>query len=286
MKYRCIDANRGDFALGLMCRVLSVSRSGYYAWRARGQSKRRRSDHEVLQKIREIHAASKTRYGSPRVYNELKGRGIACSRGRVARLMRNARLRGIAARRRVPRMPKVDRSPLPNHVHRDFRTGALNKVWASDISYVRTAEGWLFLAVVLDLGSRRVIGWAMRSRPDVDLVLNALDMAIASRRPPKGLVHHSDRGVHYTSHRFTRFLREQGIVASYSRLANCWDNAVVESFFHTLKTEQPRQYSSRKEARTQLFEFIEVWYNRQRQHTSLGNVSPAEFETCLQRSVH
>lgn len=286
MKYRCIDVHRSSFALGLMCRVLSVSRSGYYAWKGRKPSPRRQRDHALLRTIREIHAASRTRYGSPRVHNELQTRGIQCCRERVARLMRGARLRGIAARRRKPRMPKVDRSQLPNRLGRDFRTGALNQAWASDITYVRTGEGWLFLAVVIDLGSRQVIGWAMRARPDVQLVIKALDMAITNRRPPRGVVHHSDRGMHYTNARFRKMLEESGFVASYSRLANCWDNAVVESFFHTLKTEQPRHYSTRKEARAQLFDFIEVWYNRQRQHTSLGNVSPAEFEKCLQRRVH
>ena len=200
--------------------------------------------------------------------------------------MRIARLRGIAARRRKPRMPQVDRSALPNRVKRDFGIGALNQVWASDITYVRTAEGWLFLAVVIDLGSRRVVGWGMRSRPDVDLVVQALAMALSHRCPPRGVIHHSDRGIHYTSARYQKLLAEHGFLPSFSRLGNCWDNAVVESFFHTLKTEQPRQYSTRREARAQLFEFIEVWYNRQRQHTSLGNVSPAEFENCLQRRVH
>ena len=269
-----------------MCRVLRVSRSGYYVWKKRKPTQRSSANQHLLATIREIHAASKTRYGSPRVHHELKSRGIRCSRERVARLMRQARLRGIAARRRKPRMPKVDRRQLPDRVKRDFTIGALNRVWASDITYVRTGEGWLFLAVVIDLGSRRVIGWAMRSRPDVDLAIKALDMALSSRARPRDLVHHADRGIHYTCGRYRAFLREHGLEASYSRLGNCWDNAVVESFFHTLKTEQPKSYATRRVARAELFEFIEVWYNRQRQHTSLGFVSPAEFERCLQRRVH
>lgn len=286
MKYRCIDAHRSEFALGLMCRALSVSRSGYYAWKKREPSQRRVQDRALLRSIRDIYLSSKKRYGSPRVHNELRTRGTACGRGRVARLMRTARLRGVAARRRKPKMPTVDRSQLPNLLNRDFGTGALNRAWASDITYVRTAEGWLFLAVVIDLGSRRVVGWAMRGRADVDLVIKALDMAISTRQPPKGLIHHADRGMHYTNARFKKLLWEHGLEPSYSRLGNCWDNAVVESFFHSLKTEQPGPYPSRREARAQLFEFIEVWYNRQRQHTSLGNVSPVEFEACLQRRVH
>jgi putative transposase len=286
VKYRCIQQHRRQYALGLMCGVLGVSRSGYYAWTKREPSRRRLADRQLLHAIREIHAASSRRYGSPRVHGELRERGIVCSRERVARLMRAARLQGIAARRRKPRVLPVDRRPLPHRLQRDFAAGVLNRVWAADLTYVRTAEGWLFLAVVMDVGSRRVIGWAMRNRPDVQLVINALDMALASRKPAKGTLHHSDRGMHYTSLRYRKLLEAHGLQPSFSRLGNCWDNAVVESFFHTLKTEQPRHYSTRREARAQLFEFIEVWYNRQRRHSTLDSMSPAEFECRLQSCVH
>ncbi len=176
----------------------------------------------------------------------------------------------------------MDRRHLPNRVLRDFSTGKLNRVWAADLTYVRTAEGWLFLAVVLDVGSRRVVGWAMGGRADCDLVIRALDMAIVHRQPGPGLVHHSDRGVHYTSSRYRKLLEQHELLPSYSALGDCWDNAVVESFFHTLKTEEARRfYASRQEARHRLFDFIEVWYNRQRRHSALGHLSPVEYENRL-----
>lgn len=283
MKYRCIDENRGRFALGLMCRVLSVSRSGYYAWKGRKRSPRRQADAQLIRTIREIHAASRKSYGSPRIYRELKARGYSYGRARIARLMRSARLRGIAARRCKPRLPVIDRTPLPNRLQREFTTGAINQHWAADLTYIRTDEGWLFLAVVIDIGSRRVIGWSMRSRPDTELVMRALDMALQQRAPVSGLIHHSDRGIHYTNARYRKLLRESNLEASYSALGNCWDNAVVESFFHTLKVEEVRssRYRTRAEARQRLFDFIEVWYNRKRRHSTLGYISPAEFECRL-----
>ncbi len=283
MKYRCIDENRGSFALGLMCRVLGVSRSGYYAWKQRKPSQRRRDDRQLVRHIREIHAASRKSYGSPRVHRELRARGYACGRARVARIMRGARLRGVAARRRKPRLPVVDRSALPNRLQRNFTIGDVNRHWAADLTYVRTDEGWLFLAVVLDIGSRRVIGWAMRSRPDADLVIAALDMAVQQRAPKGYVIHHSDRGVHYTCARYRNLLRDANLEASFSGLGDCWDNAVVESFFHTLKTEEVHatRYRTREEAKRRLFEFIEVWYNRKRRHSALGYLSPAEYECRL-----
>jgi putative transposase len=266
-----------------MCRVLQVSRSGYYKWRSQKPSVRRSTDAVLMRVIRDVHYESRGRYGSPRVHRELHARGIACGRGRVARLMRQVHLRGIAARRRRPRMPAVDRSALPNLLQRNFSPGPLNRVWTADMTYIRTAEGWLFLAIVLDVGSRRVVGWAMGNRPDTDLTLEALDMAILHRQPAAGLLHHTDRGVHYTNARYRKFLRAHGIRASYSGLGNCWDNAVTESFFHTLKTEESHaaHYKTRAEARKRLFEFIEVWYNRKRRHTALGHLSPTEFERRL-----
>jgi putative transposase len=287
VKYKCIHAHRSQFSLELMCRVLSVSRSGYYAWRKRKPSPRSKDDVNLLHAIREVHTATRGRYGSPRVYKALRDRGVKCGRSRVARLMRKAHLRGIAARRRKPKMLSSPAAALPNLVQRDFRTGVINRIWASDITYVHTEEGWLFLAVVIDVGSRKVIGWSMSSRPDCDLVIAALDMAVQHRQPGKGLVHHSDRGIHYTSQRYRRLLEQHGFQASYSRTGDCWDNAVVESFFHTLKSEEGLgAYANRRIARRSLFEFIEVWYNRRRQHSSLGNISPTEFENRLRHYVH
>ncbi len=263
-----------------MCRVLKVSRSGYYAWKQRKPSQRKRDDRQLIRQIREIHAASRKSYGSPRIYRELRARGYACARSRVARLMRSTRLRGIAARRRKPRLPVNDRSALPNRLQRNFRAGDINRHWAADLTYIRTDEGWLFLAVVMDIGSRKVVGWSMRSRPDADLVIAALDMAVQQRAPQGNVLHHSDRGVHYTCARYRRLLSEWKLQASYSGLGDCRDNAVVESFFHTLKTEEVRltRYRTRAEARQRLFEFIEVWYNRKRRHSALGYLSPAEYE--------
>lgn len=287
MKFKCIHAHRSRFPLELMCRVLTVSRSGYYAWRKRKPSRRGKDDAKLLHVIREVHAGTRGRYGSPRVYKALRDRGVKCGRNRVARLMRKARLRGIAARRRKPRLPTSPAAALPNLVQRDFRTGAINRIWASDITYVHTEEGWLFLAVVIDVGSRKVIGWSMSTRPDCDLVITALDMAIDHREPGQGLIHHSDRGIHYTSQRYRRLLEQHGFQASFSRIGDCWDNAVVESFFHTLKSEEGLgAYASRKIARSSLFEFIEVWYNRRRQHSALGNISPTEYENRLRNYVH
>lgn len=271
-----------------MCRVLSVSRSGYYVWKSRSVSVRREEDAALTRVIRRVYEASRRRYGSPRVYRELRQLEVKCGRARVARLMRKARLRGSAARRRKPRLPLVDRSSLPNHLQRDFTIGRIDRAWAADMTFIRTREGWLFLAVVLDVGSRRVIGWAMSARPDTELAIRALDMAIAQRPGCRGVIHHSDRGVHYTSARYRAALHQHGLQSSFSGLANCWDNAVVESFFHTLKTEEVRgaRYHTRREAKQHLFEFIEVWYNRKRRHSTLGHLSPAEYEHRLQTSVH
>lgn len=271
-----------------MCVVLRVSRSGYYAWKSRAPSIRHQDDAQIIPVIRQVYTASRGRYGSPRVYCELQQRGVKCGRARVARLMRQLRLRGCAARRRKPKMPQADRSSLTNYLQRDFTTGTIDRAWAADMTYIRTAEGWLFLAVVLDIGTRRVIGWAMSARPDTELVMRALDMAIAKRQTCRGVIHHSDRGIHYTNARYRALLEEHGLTSSYSGLGNCWDNAVVESFFHTLKTEEARgaRYRSRKEAKKYLFEYIEIWYNRKRRHSALDHLTPTEFEHRLTSSVH
>ena len=286
MKYECIDTHRRAYPLGLMCGVLQVSRSGYYKWKQSRPSKRALEDLQLVEVIRAVHRVSDRSYGSPRIYRELRGLGVRCGRHRIARLMRAAQMR--PRRRRRPPAHPVDRTPLPHRLQRRFRVPALNQAWAADLTYIRTHEGWLFLAVVLDLASRRIVGWSMGAAPDASLTEAALVMALRQRRPPAGLLHHSDRGIHYTCARYRHALTMHGIEASFSRLANCWDNAVVESFFKSLKTErvQHRTYRSRHEARQDLFEYIEVWYNRKRRHSSLGYLSPAEFEQRLPSRVH
>jgi len=274
-----------EFPITIMCRVLEVSRAGYYAWRRRGLSERSWLNEWLAAEIKVIHEASRQTYGSPRVHEALKARGTRCSRKRVARVMRSEGIHG--RKRRRFRATTNSRHPNPiaeNMLERAFAVSAIgsaNRVWAADITYVPTWEGWLYLAVVLDLGSRRVVGWSMRHTLDTGLVLDALEMALAERRPPHGLMHHSDRGSQYASHEYRQVLAERGISCSMSRKGDCWDNAVVESFFATLKTElvHDRSYRTREEARREIFEYIEVWYNRKRLHSSLGYFSPEKYES-------
>lgn len=267
----------------MMCRVLEVSRSGYYAWRERPLSARAVANRAIVAEMRSIHAMADRTYGSPRMSNELRERGFACGRHRAARLMRQHGLRAVAARARRPKPFSSARSTLQNHLLRRFHVEHLNRVWAADFTYIRTREGWLFLAVVMDLASRRIIGWSMSGRPDAQLTLAALQMAVTQRPPGEGLIHHADRGMHYTCKEYRQALQQRGIIESYSGLGDCWDNAVVESFFHTLKLERAnrRSYATRAEARRDLFQYLEVWYNRERRHSSLGMVAPAQFEARL-----
>ncbi len=265
-----------------MCRVLAVSKSGYYAWRGRQESRRSRENRRLLVEIKTVHAESRKTYGSPRIHAELQARGRRCSQNRVARLMR---LDAVCAKQKRRFKATTDsKHPLPvaeNLLDRHFEPEAPNTVWASDITYIWTQEGWLYLAVVLDLCSRRIVGWSMQPRLERKLVLDALDMAVQARRPAKGLLHHSDRGSQYASGDYQAMLAHATMVCSMSRRGNCWDNAPVESFFSTLKRElvHHRRYRSRTEARAEIFEYIEVWYNRRRRHSSLGYLSPAEYET-------
>ena len=251
MKYRCIHSYRGQYPLELMCRVLEVSRSGYYAWRNRCVSARARENRALLRAIRTVHSQTDRTYGSPRMCEELCARGFRCGRHRVARLMRRYGIRAVAARARRPKRSASERGPLQNHLQRRFNIPRLNAVWGADLTYIRTGEGWLFLAVVLDLASRRVIGWSMSGRADSQLTLQALRMAVEQRRPDADLLHHADGGLHYTCAEYRTALQHWGIRESFSRLGDCWDNAVVESFFHTLKTERVnrRRYRTRTDAR-------------------------------------
>jgi len=264
-----------------MCRVLQVSRSGYYAWRGRPESERAQEEGKLLQEIKAIHAESRERYGSPRLYREMRSRNVRCSENRVARLMRQEGIRARQARHYKATTDSKHSLPVaPNRLDRQFEAHEANTRWSGDITYIWTRQGWLYLAVVLDLYSRRVVGWSMQPHMESTLVVEALNMALAGRRPGGPLLCHSDRGSQYASHAYQEVLSSEGITCSMSRKGNCWDNAVVESFFSTLKRElvHGRDYATREEARRELFEYIEVFYNRKRRHSSLGYMTPAEYE--------
>jgi transposase InsO family protein len=274
-----------------MCRVLAVSPSGYYAWRTREPSRRTQENGRLLEQIQRIYADSRGRYGSPRVHAALMRQGLRCGHNRVARLMRTHRI--VAQRWRSPKRHPATahgRAQSENLVNQQFAVGQPDRVWAADISNLWTGSGWLYLAVVIDLYSRRVIGWAMRARMTEQLVIQALEMAWMSRCPQGPVIHHSDQGSQYASDQFQAYLGQRGLRGSMSRKGNCYDNAVVESFFKTLKTELTKgtRFRTREEARSALFEYIEVFYNRHRLHSTLGYVSPVEFEgtSATKPSVH
>lgn len=284
MRFAAIKAEKAHYPVALMCRVLEVSRAGYYASRCRPESRRSTSDRQLAAKVQKVYEASRGNYGSPRVYVELREAGEPVGRHRVARLMRQQGLRARKKRRfRVTTDSNHQRPIAPNVVARNFQVEALDRAWAGDITYLATAEGWLYLAVLLDLCSKRVVGWAMSEELDTRIALAALRMALEQRQPGPGLVHHTDRGVQYASEAYTAALAANGLVPSMSRRGNCWDNAPAESFFSTLKTElvRDRVFPSRALARTEVFEYVEVFYNRTRRHSSIGQVSPADFEKML-----
>ena len=279
MRYACIHRRRKLFPVDMMCRALKVAPSGYYAWRTRPECRRRRYDRELTQAIRLLHAESDGTYGSPRLHTELNASGFACGRAKVARLMHSAGLKGCPKRRyRVT--TRRGGAPASNLLDQNFSAETVNERWASDITYLWTGQGWLYLAVVMDLYSRRIIGWSMSRRIDRRIVLNALSMALGQRRPGEDLIHHSDRGVQYLSDDFQALLKKNGITCSMSDKGSCYDNAVVESFFASLKRERTkrRKYRTRDEARADVFDYIERFYNRKRRHGYVGNISPVEFE--------
>ena len=282
MKYACIRHHEGAFTIVLMCRVLVVSRAGYYAWRQRRPSQRAETDTRLRVMIRAIHAQSRGRYGRPRIHHALQVQQIPCSPKRVRRLMRLDGLRGKRARRYRVTTQADGLPPAPNHVARHFPVGRLNQVWASDVTAWRTHAGWLYVAVVLDVGSRRVLGWAARPTMGQELTLAALQQALRTRRPAVGAWHHSDRGMHYTGTSYQRLLATQGLIASMSRRGNCWDNAVVESFFATVKTELVvgTTWRSPADAIDALRQYL-GWYNSERFHSALNYQSPTMFERQL-----
>ena len=281
MRYDFVERHRGRWPIRLMCRVLRVSPGGYYDWRGRPQSSRAAGREALVVAIKAIHGEVKARYGSPRIHAELVARGEPCCVNTVARLMRQE---GIAAKTRrkfrVTTDSNHDRPVAENVRDRQFEPEAANRAWTADITYVATGEGWLYLAAVEDLYSRRIVGWSMGSRIDSRLVVAALEMAIAWRLPDAGLVAHSDRGTQYASEHYQGLLASHGITCRMSRRANCWDNAPMESFLASLKKELTRgeSFATREEAKASIFEYIEVFYNRIRRHSSLGYLSPTEYE--------
>ena len=304
MRFAFIDAHARIWPVTTLCRVLEVSRAGYYAWRARPLCERVKADRVLTAKIREIQQQVKQRYGRPRVRMELKALGFPCGKHRVGRLMRQAGLNAKHARTFRVTTQSDHRQPVaPNVLKRAFalttnpQLAACDRVWAADLTYIPTGEGWLYLAVVLDLASRRVVGWALRTRIDQALALSALRMALTHRGVRGSVrgsvqgsgadrVHHSDRGAQYASTAYRQLLAAAGFTASMSRVGDCWDNAVVESFFATLTKELlgDRRFATRAAASRAIFEFIEIWYNRRRRHSTLGYRTPVEYEEQVLRA--
>lgn len=282
MKYRFIEDHRNEWPIAVQCDVLAVSRSGYYSWRTRPPSAAAGRRTALTEKIRVAHQASRSTYGSPRVHRDLLAQGTPCNRKTVAKLMRAAGIRAKTVTKfRVATTDSNHRHPIAeNVVNRNFAPSARNQTWVADITYVPTREGWLYLAAVEDLYSRKIVGWSMSDRIDSRLVVDALEMAVEQQLPGDGLIAHSDRGVQYASEHYRELLMRHGIMCSMSRKGNCWDNAPMESFFATLKKElvHSEDYLTRTEARQSIFEYIEVFYNRVRRHSALNYLSPVNFE--------
>ena len=275
-----MKANQASYPVSMMCRLLEVSTSGYYAWLKRPVSPRSREDAILTDRIRWIYLRSRSTYGAPRVYEELKDEGVRVGRKRVARLMRTAGMQGVSRRKRVlTTIRKPGARPAPDLVKRDFTADRPDQLWVADITYIRTWAGFLYLAVVMDAFSRRIIGWSMANHLRAELVIDALQMAIRQRRP-EGVVHHSDQGSQYTSLAFGKRCREANVRPSMGSIGDCYDNALCESFFATLECELLDRYKfrSRDQAGRAVFEFIEGWYNPHRRHSSIGYASPVRYE--------
>lgn len=280
-KYQFIATHAKEYPVTVVCRVLGLARSGYYAWKRRAPSAHARRDHQLLDQIQTSFTASRSTYGSPRVHADLRAQDVRCGRKRVARLMREAKLVARTRRCRTPRTTdsRHGLGVAPNVLDRQFTVERPNQAWVSDITYLPTREGWLYLAVVLDLYARRVVGWSMQPTLERKLVLSALADAIGRRQPPRGMLQHSDRGSQYASGEYQALLARHGIVASMSRTGNCWDNAAMESFFATLKAELPQiEFANHAEARSAVFDYIERFYNRQRRHSTLDYQTPLAYE--------
>ena len=280
MTFQFIANHRDEFCVGRMCEVLAVSNSGFYAWLKREPSVRQQENEALVVGIRQIYEFSRETYGSPRIHAELRASGQEVSRKRIARLMR---LHGIQAKRKQRYKTTTQRDPArepaPNLIAQSFNAEGANEKWLADITYIDTREGWLYLAAILDVYSRKIVGWSMSERLHKQLVEDALRMAVGRRDPQGQLIHHSDQGSQYTSHDFLALLQQYDIQVSMSGVGNCYDNAMMESFFATLKTEcVTQQLASRQQARQVIFEYIELWYNRCRRHSALGYLSPEQYE--------
>lgn len=284
MRYAFIESHRAEFTVERMCKILQVSRSGYYDWRSRKPSRRTQENDVLRNELVLIHQQSRETYGGRKLWQELLARGYHCGRHRAERLRRACGLES-RRRKRFKRAYEAKKTapPAPNLLDQRFVADAPDQVWVGDITFVPTRNGWLYLAILLDLFSRKIIGWSMSSSPSADLVMNALEMGVQRRRPKAGLIHHTDQGSQYTSTRYQERLMELGAIASMSRKGNCYDNAVAESFFSSLKAEliHHKSYRNSDEARSEIFEFIEVFYNRQRLHQSLDYRTPVQYETMM-----
>jgi transposase InsO family protein len=290
VKYQFIADESKNYTLKVLCRVLEVSRSGFYDWRGRPKSKRLLEDEKIVEQIKLFHCGSRCTYGSPRIHQDFKGKGQRVGKNRIARLMRQQGIQGRCKRRfKNTTQSKHNRPVAENHLNQQFEATTPNQKWVSDLSYVWTWEGWLYLAIVLDLYSRAVVGWAMSHTMTDDLTLDALKMALRRREPPiqNHLLFHSDRGSQYASNDFRAELANYQITQSMSRTGNCYDNAAMESFFATLKTEEvyPNIYQSRQQAKSSIFSYIEGFYNRSRRHSALGYLSPMDFEQLNRQTI-
>jgi putative transposase len=286
--FKLVDAEKANYPISLLCRVLRVSRSGYYNWKDRPLSKTARENAALTEKIREIHDRSRQTYGCPRVHAELRALGVHCSRKRVARLMRKAGIQGcIRGRRKRTTRREKHATPAPDLVGRNFSAASLNRLWTADITYVHTQEGFLYLAFILDVYSRKVVGWSMATHLRTELVVDALEMALWRRQPGAGLIHHTDRGAQYTALSFGKKLEEAGMVPSMGRAGSALDNAISESFVASLKCEllHRHRFLTREAARAAVFDYIEGFYNRVRRHSSLGYLSPSDYEQATMKEV-
>ena len=282
MKFRFISAHRETFKVGRMCKLLKVSRSGFHAWLNRPQSRRSRENRALEANIRVLHAASHGIYGAPRIHRDLIDDGVPCGKNRVARIMRKAGLRSRTKKKFKATTNSRHNLPVaPNVLNQHFSAQAPDSAWVGDITYIPTEQGWLYLAVLLDLFNREVVGWSASARMTRQLAIDALLMALGRRSPQKGLLHHTDRGGQYASNDYQKILKERGFICSMSRKGNCYDNAVAESFFGRLKSEwvNHQRYLSRSEAKRSLFYYIEIFYNRKRRHSSIDYVTPQEYES-------
>ena len=283
MIYPFMEKHSKTFPVVKMAQIFEIHRSDYYAWKNKAslRNHKGKEDQRLIKKIEEIQKKSKNSFGSPRMTDKLKSEGESINHKKVSRLMRENRLNFKKKKKYKVTTESNHKKPVaPNILNRDFHAEIPNHKWVSDITYIQTAEGWLYLCVILDLYSRKVVGWAVSSRIDSDLILKAFWAAVILRNPPKGLIFHSDRGVQYCSDRFRNALKSRGMVQSMSRKGNCWDNACSESFFKSIKTEwlYDEKFRSRQEARNMVFEYIEVFYNRYRTHSVIGYMAPDEYE--------